>query len=111
ISAPPPPGAPQPPPVRGAGLEPYKYPNAKVEKSVNVLGNEVLEMTTSDSVSEVSDYYKQRLGDPMVEGDDRAVFQIPAPPMTLVTINEDENGSVKTEIKVVRTNIQVPKMN
>jgi hypothetical protein len=112
IAAPPPPAPPPPASVRGSGLEQYKYPNAKVEKSVKVFGNEVLEMTTSDSVSKVSDYYKQRLGDPMVEGDDHAVvFQIPGPPMTLITINQDENGSIKTEIKVVRTNIQVPKMN
>src|SRR5262245_30667094 len=40
-----PPGAPAPPPpppVQGAGLERYKYPNARVENSVRVLGNETL---------------------------------------------------------------------
>lgn len=113
IDQPPRPQEPPPPAsVRGSGLEQYKYPNANVEKSVSVLGNEVLEMTTGDRFSEVSDYYKKRLGAPMVEGDDNAmVFQIPGPPMTIITINQDENDDDKIEIKVVRTNIQVPKIN
>jgi hypothetical protein len=112
--APAPPAPPPAPPasIRGAGLDQYKYPNAKVENKVSGFGSEVMEMTTSDSVDEVSDYYKKRLGDPMVEGDDRAVvFQIPGPPMTLITINQDEKDSDKTEIKVVRTNLPIPKMN
>jgi len=108
------PPAPPPPPasIRGGGLDLYKYPNAKVENKVSGFGSEVMEMTTSDSVDEVSDYYKKRLGNPMVEGDDRAVvFQIPGPPMTIITINQDDKDSDKTEIKVVRTNLQIPKMN
>jgi hypothetical protein len=96
--------------VRGSGLEQYKYPNATVEKSVSVMGNEVLEMATSDGFRKVSDYYKKRLGAPMVDGDGHAmIFQIPGPSMTIITINQDENDDDKIEIKVVRTNIQVPK--
>src|SRR5215510_14850121 len=42
------PGAPAPPPpVQGAGLEQYKYPNARVENSVRAFGNEAMTMTTT----------------------------------------------------------------
>jgi hypothetical protein len=109
---PPPPAAPPPPSTHGAGLEHYKYPNANVENTSKVFGIETLKMTTSDSVSEVRDYYKERLGDPMLEDDDSAaVFQIPGPPMVIITINQGEQDSDKTEIKVVRTNSQLPRMN
>jgi hypothetical protein len=113
------PGAPAPPPpppapaVQGAGLEQYKYPNAKVEDSVRVLGTETVTMTTDDSVSEVRDYYQKRLGSPMVENeaDDTVVFKISDSPMILITINQDEDDSDKTQITVVRSNVQLPKMN
>jgi hypothetical protein len=108
--APPPP---PPPPVQGAGLEQYKYPNAKVEYSVRAFGNESMTMTTDDNVSEVKDYYKERLGAPMLEGedDDTAVFQISDSPMTIITINQDKNDPDKTQITVVRSKLQIPKMN
>src|SRR5215510_10789490 len=102
------PGAPAPPPpaVQGAGLEQYKYPNARVENSVRVLGNETVTMTTDDSVSEVRDYYQKRLGSPMVENEDDAtvVFKISDSPMILITINQGKDDSDKTQITVVRTN-------
>ncbi|MGH9755946.1 MAG: hypothetical protein ACREA2_24465 [Blastocatellia bacterium] len=105
--------APPPPPASGTGLEQYKYPNAEVKSSVGVFGNEVVTMITGDSVSEVRDYYKKRLGDPMVEdADDGAViFQIPGSPMTLITINEDKGAPDKTQITVLRSNLQFPKIN
>jgi hypothetical protein len=111
-----PPGAPAPPPpppVKGAGLEQYKYPSARVENSVRVLGNETVTMTTDDSVSEVRDYYQKRLGSPMVENeaDDTVVFKISDSPMILITINQYKDDSDKTQITVVRTNVQLPKMN
>jgi hypothetical protein len=67
-------------------------------------------MTSGDRISDVRNYYKKRLGDPMVEGADRAVvFRIPGPPMTVITINSDEKDSGKSQITVVRTNLQVPR--
>jgi len=107
------PGAPAPPPVPGAGLEQYKYPNASVEKSVRAFGNEAMTMTTEDSVSEVRDYYQKRLGSPMEENEDNAtvVFKISDSPMILITINQDKDDSDKTQITVVRTNVQLPKIN
>jgi hypothetical protein len=111
--APVPPAPPPPPPAIGSGLEQYKYPNAEVINSVRVLGNEALTMTTTDSVSDVREYYRKRFGDPSFEEGDSAtvIFQIPGSPATLITINEDEEDSDKTQIAVVRSNIQLPKMN
>lgn len=110
--APGPPAPPPPPSIRGAGLEQYKYPNAKVKSSDSAFGNEVVTMATSDSVSEVGDYYKKRLGDPMVEDEGGAtvIFQIPGSPMTLITINEDQNDPDQTQITVLRSKL-LPKMN
>lgn len=70
-------------------------------------------MSTDDSVSKVKDYYQKRLGSPMVENEDEAsvVFKISDSPMILITINQDEDDSDKTQITVVRSNIQLPKMN
>jgi hypothetical protein len=96
-----------PPPASRAVLEQYKYPNAEVKKSVGVLGNDILTMTTGDSVSEVGDYYRKKLGDPMVEDEDNEaiVFQIAGSPMTVITINKDDEGSGKTQITIVRTSL------
>jgi hypothetical protein len=111
----PPPRPQEPPPpasVRESRLEQYKYPSATVEKLTRALGSEVLEMTTNDSISKVSDYYKKLVGAPMVEDLDSAVvFQIPGTPMTIITIDQDDSDSDKTGIKIVRTNIQFPKIN
>jgi hypothetical protein len=107
------PAPPPPPPVRGMGLEQYKYPNARVENSIRAFGNESMTMTTDDSVSEVRDYYQKRLGSPMIENEDDAsvVFKISDSPMILITINQDKDDSDKTQITVVRTNLQLPKIN
>jgi hypothetical protein len=107
LGAPEAPGAPAPPPppVQGAGLEQYKYPNAKVENSVRFGGNESVTMTTDDSVSEVRDYYQKRGGSPMVENEagDRFVFKISDSPTILITINPDKDDSDKTQITVFRS--------
>jgi hypothetical protein len=121
LEPPPEPGSipppPQPPSAPGqSGFEQYKYPNATVDKSVRVPGgNEVIKMTTEDSVRKVRDYYKKQFGDPLVEvnsGDgQRVVFQISGSPMVMITIKEDEVDSDKTQITVLRSNFQLPKMN
>jgi hypothetical protein len=112
-SIPPPP---RPPPASGQfRLEQYKYPNATVNESVRAPGgNEVVKMTTGDSVSKVRDYYKKQLGNPSGEvnnGDgERVVFRISGPPMVIITIGEDEEDSDKTQITVVRANMQLQKI-
>ena len=106
------PKIPSPPTIR-SGIEQYKYPNAEVKNSTNVLGNNVVIMITSDSVSEVSEYYKKQLGDPMVEDEDSntVCFQISGSPTTLITIEKDKKGDDKTQITVIKTNLQLPKIN
>jgi hypothetical protein len=116
VGAPEAPGAPAPPPPppgQGAGLEQYKYPNARMESSARAFGNETMTMTTDDSVSEVRDYYQKRLGSPMAENEDDAsvTFKISDSPMILITINQDKDDSDKTQITVVRSNVRLPKMN
>jgi hypothetical protein len=106
------PAPPPPPPISESGLEQYKYPKAKVEYSVRGLGNESMTMTTSDSVSEVKDYYQKRLGSPMLEDEDEetAIFQVTGSPMVIITINQDPNDSDKTQITLVRSKF-IPKIN
>jgi hypothetical protein len=112
--APPPlPSAPPPPRAIESGLDQYKYPNAKVINSFRVLDNEAVTMTTTDSVSDVREYYRKRFGDPWLEDEDSAtvMFQIPGSPATVITVKEDEEDSDNTQIVVVRSNYQLPKMN
>ena len=45
------------------------------------------------------------------EDDSTAVFQISDSPMTLITINQDEDDPDKTQITVVRSKLPIPKMN
>src|SRR5262245_10467230 len=112
-ATPSPPSQPPPPPVLGSGLEKYKYPNAEVKRSVDVLGNEIVTMNTSDDIDEVGEYYKKRLGAPTVkdENSDTVIFQIPGPPTILITINKDKSDSDNTQITVLRSKIQLPRMN
>jgi hypothetical protein len=103
VETPPQQQPPSPPPVPGASAEQYKYPNAKFAYTVQATRSESQIMTTSDSVSVVTDYYKKRLGNPMVKGADKtAIFRIPGPPMIVITINQDKQGSSKTQIMVTR---------
>jgi len=114
--APIPPLPPLPPSVPGelpAGIQRYKYPNAEVRGSGGVFGNNVATMITSDNVSKVRDYYKKQLGAPMLEteDDETVIFQIQGSPMILITISEDKEDPDKTQITVLRTNLQLPKLN
>jgi len=109
-----PPLPPPPPPGElQKGIEQYKYPNAEVRGSVGVFGNNVVTMITSDSVSKVKEYYKKQLGDPMIENEDdeTVIFQIPGSPMILITITEDKEDPDKTQITLLRSNLQIPRMN
>ncbi len=108
---------PQPPgpTAGGADLERYKYPGAALKDKVGVFGNEVMTMTTSDSVNKVKEYYKKQFGDPFIEDEEddeeAAVFHIPGAPMTIITINKDDEAPDKTQITVVRSKLQIPKIN
>lgn len=109
---------PPPPPAPGglpAGMERYKYPNAEIKNSNAVFGNEFARMITSDSVSKVRDFYKKQVGDPIInnkdESDESVIFQVPGSPMIIITVNQDDEDSDKTQIVVLRSRFQIPKMN
>jgi hypothetical protein len=103
IETPPSQEPPSPPSVPGASAEQYKYPNAKLAYTVRAFRSESMIMTTGDTISVVTDYYKKRLGNPMVKGvDQAAVFRIPGPPMIEIIINQDKQDSSKTQIMVTR---------
>jgi hypothetical protein len=103
IETPPPQEPPSPPSVPRASAEQYKYPNAKLAYTAGAFRSESMIMTTSDSISVVTDYYKKRLGNPMAKGANQAaVFRIPGPPVIEITINQDKQDSSKTQIMVTR---------
>lgn len=115
IPAPPqPPPVDVPPPPSAPSLEQYQYPGAKITNSVDVIGNEVLTLTTPDSVEKVADYYRKQFGNPMVENRDRdrssVVFHISGSPPAILTINPDEDEPGKTAISIVRSNFLPRKM-
>ena len=107
-----PPVAPPPPGGQSSGLEQYQYPGAQVTQSVRALGNEVLMLTTTDSVDKVTEHYRKQLGQPMVQSRDangpNVVFQISGSPSTLITIHPDKNEDGKTAISIVRTKFALP---
>jgi len=49
------PEPPPPPPAPSSDLEQYKYPNATVEGTVRVIGNEILNLRTKDDFAKVKD--------------------------------------------------------
>ncbi len=116
IPAPPP--APPAPPAPGelpAGIEKYKYPKATVNQSASLVGNEFVHMLTSDSVATVRDYYQKIAGPPAIKGSDvdgeKVIFQIPGSPSTIITVSPDEDSPGKTQIVILRTKYQIPKLN
>jgi hypothetical protein len=112
---PPPPLPPSPGNELAAGLEKYKYPNAEVQQQVNVIGNEFAKMTTDDGVEKVAAHYNQLIGKPLTKGkqEDGAkyIFQERGAPSTIVIVSPDEENAGKTQIVVVRSGFQMPKLN
>ncbi len=113
------PPAPPPPPAPGkdlpAGLEKYTYPEAEVEQSINVIGNEIVKMATTDNVSRVAEFYIKVAGQPTIktkedEGE-KYIFQVQGPPSTIITVSPDEANAGKTQIVVLRSNYKIPKFN
>jgi hypothetical protein len=109
---PPPPGAPG---VVPPDLDKYRYPNAKVEQVVSVIGNEFVKMTTSDNVRKAGEFYQNLIGQPIVKSSEvdgeKFIFQIPGSPQVMVIITPDNEDDQKTQIVVMRSLIQLPKMN
>jgi hypothetical protein len=112
---PPPPPLPPAPGELPPGLQPYKYPNAEVSESATVVGNEFVKLLTDDSVGKVRDYYRKQIGEPLIKGKgehgESVIFQIPGSPSIIITINEDDENPGKTEINVIRSRFQLPKLH
>jgi hypothetical protein len=109
---PPPPGAPG---VLPSGLDKYRYPNAQIVEITNVVGNEFVRMTTTDSVRKAGDFYQNLIGQPIVkkneEDGEKIIFQIPGSPQVMVIIAPHEEDDEKTQIVILRIGIQIPKIN
>jgi hypothetical protein len=116
------PPPPLPPPAPGeAGnaselpmeLRRYAYDGAEVKNTVNVMGNQLVTMTTGDDIKTIREHYQKLLGPPMVETSDKAgktlLFQTSDSPMVLITIQPDEDDSGKNQITLTRSPF-VPKM-
>jgi hypothetical protein len=111
-----PPGAPAPPPPPpGPGgqltIEHLRYPKSEQTSKVNVMGNQVLELKSEDSMANVRAFYEKLLGEPIVESQEQGkkdlVFQkVPY----VVTIDQDRLDSSKLKINIVRSG-WIPKLN
>jgi len=102
----------QPPPADGNGTSPlddYRYPGGSIQQSVAVLGNEVLQMTTTDSFASVREHYQKIAGSPILEniasGNDKVVFKIDATPPLVVTISREASHPGETSIAILRSKL------
>ena len=110
-----PPGAPPPPPPPpGADgeltIETLRYPKSEQTSKVNLMGNQVLELKTGDSLPNVKAYYEKLLGEPLVESQEQGqrelVFQkVPY----VVTIGHDQANKARLKINIVRSG-WIPKL-
>jgi hypothetical protein len=109
-----PPAPPSGPAVPAENLTKFQYPGAKVNKTVNTFGVNVLTLQTSDSVEKVKAFYQKLVGSPMVETTEdkehTVVFNSSGPPMVLITIKPHDQDKAQTEITIVRTPVILPKM-
>ena len=114
-----PPLPPLPPAAPGTdlppGFEKYKYPNAEVEQLINVIGNEIIKMTTNDSPATVADFYRKVAGQPTIKNKEdegeKYIFQITGPPSLIITVGPNREDPERTEIIVLRSSFKIPKLN
>ncbi len=108
------PGVPAPPPPPGEmpqSLEQLRYPNSEEVNKVDAFGQQVLSLTTADSVDVVKAYYEKRLGQTAIQSQEKgrkaAVF-FKAPYMVTVGTEGAEAGV--TSITLVRSSL-IPQVN
>ena len=114
--APDPPPVPPKPSVSGTeqtgkdelpkALQKYFYPGAEITSTVEVMGQEVVEMKTEDELNKVGEHYRKLVGNPMVKDhskkDGSFVFQVPGSPSTMITLEVDKESN-GTQITVIRS--------
>ncbi|QQS48476.1 MAG: hypothetical protein IPM66_07535 [Acidobacteriota bacterium] len=113
-------GVPQPPdappaPAAPAAFDKFKYPKADILRSSSLFGTELLQMSTSDNVATVSEFYKKLVGEAAIRNNssegESVVYQVPGSPSTIIAISPDEDNPGKTEIAVIRSQFNLPKLN
>ncbi len=117
---PPPPPPPQSPDTSQAGMpaifDKYKYPNANVDQTVSGIGiGDFIKMSTTDTVGVVSDFYKRvTKAPPITESRDndegQIIFQASNSPPILVIIGPDDELPGKTQIVLIHSSFQIPKI-
>ncbi len=107
-------GLPAPPPPPGGlpqSLEQLRYPNSEETNKVDAFGQQVLSLTTTDSVDVVKAYYEKRLGQTAIQSQEKsrqaAVF-FKAPFM--VTVGTEGASAGVTSITLVRSSL-IPQVN
>jgi hypothetical protein len=115
---PPPPAPPPAPDAPQSGIpaifDKYKYPDAQIDQSVSVIGNDLIKMSTTDNVDTVKDFYKRATGvAPLTENRDnekeQVIFQASNSPPILVIIGPDDELPGKTQIVIIHSSFQIPK--
>ncbi|MDX2033831.1 MAG: zinc ribbon domain-containing protein [Blastocatellia bacterium] len=108
------PPAPPPPPAPGdngmpAGLEKYRYEKADLIDTSSFLGNDVVNMQTSDNIEKVHDFYKKLAGNPILstKGQDgqKYIFQVPASPPIVIILNPANDDPDLTSIQIARSKL------
>lgn len=85
-------------------FEEFGYPGATVSNSIRIPGREMLTMRTTDSFEAVDQFYRKKLGEPILNINDsvekRLIFQAAAPPLISVSV-ETVPGPAGPELKIV----------
>jgi hypothetical protein len=92
-------------------LDPYAYPGATTSNSIRIPGREMLTMLTSDQIETVQQFYKKKLGQPILQTNEpweqRLVFQSNTAPFVVISIEKapGESGP-QLKITVLRSPFQ-----
>ncbi len=107
---------PQPPgTVTPLNIDQFIYPKAAIDTKFGLYGNEVLRMRTRDNLDKVQKFYQKLLGNPQLQsndaGDSTVIFQSSGTPSVKVIVQSEKEYQNQLRIDVIRTNIQLPKLN
>lgn len=90
-------------------LDDYRYPGAATQQSVAILGNEVIQLTTTDSFTTVREHYQKIAGSPIAEdiagGNDKVVFKVEGTPPFIITLSRENSRPGVTSIAIMRSKL------